>query len=304
MESAGSRLKKIRMEKGLTLEEVQKRTKLHMNILQAIEGDSLTGINPVYLKGFVKIYCKVLGVDEKDYLAGYKEPQPQFKSANAQPVFRQEKPKETVPAGTPFLRDAPLKVGSIASKKVFNPIFIIVIAIVAVAGLFFLGRFIFARKQSAGAKKPSAILKMKEPRSVKTQAKSKPAAVPAFKPAQPKVKTASKKPTVTLPNTASGSVGQSIPLDKKESVSGINLGILAKDKCWVSLKADGRLVFQRMLEKGRYESWNAKERIELSLGDAGAVELQVNDQIFSYLGRKGQPLKNVTITKDGLNIGR
>jgi len=48
----------------------------------------------------------------------------------------------------------------------------------------------------------------------------------------------------------------------------------------------------------------AKEKVELSLGDASAVELQVNDQRFSNLGRRGQPLKNILINKNGLKISR
>jgi hypothetical protein len=90
---------------------------------------------------------------------------------------------------------------------------------------------------------------------------------------------------------------------KKEITSGFLLGILAKDKCWISLKVDGRLVFHGMLAKGRFESWKAKDKIELSLGDAAAVELQVNDQRFPKLGRRGQSLRAL-INKDGLKIGK
>ena len=59
-----------------------------------------------------------------------------------------------------------------------------------------------------------------------------------------------------------------------------------------------------MLARGRSETWQAKEKVELSLGDAGAVELQVNDQRFANLGRHGQSLKNIVINKEGLKISR
>ena len=73
MESPGAKLKKIRLERGISLEEVQKKTKIHLNILKAIEGDSLTNLSPVYLKGFLKIYCKSLGLSPQEYLVDYKE---------------------------------------------------------------------------------------------------------------------------------------------------------------------------------------------------------------------------------------
>lgn len=73
MESAGARLKKLRLERGFDLEEVQKKTKIHLNILRSIEEDNFINISPVYLKGFLKLYCQFLGVDPKDYLVDYKE---------------------------------------------------------------------------------------------------------------------------------------------------------------------------------------------------------------------------------------
>jgi len=56
-----------------------------------------------------------------------------------------------------------------------------------------------------------------------------------------------------------------------------------------------------MLERGRFESWQAQERIVLSVGDAGVVELEINGQMFKNLGRKGQACKNIIITKEGMS---
>ena len=41
----------------------------------------------------------------------------------------------------------------------------------------------------------------------------------------------------------------------------------------VTLKVDGKIFFQGVLIRGRSESWKAKEKMELSLSNAGAVEL-------------------------------
>jgi hypothetical protein len=86
---------------------------------------------------------------------------------------------------------------------------------------------------------------------------------------------------------------------KKEIYTGLTLGIRPRENCWVSLKVDGKVVFQRVLEKGRFESWQAKEKIELSLGDAGAVDLEFNGRSIPPLGRKGRPIKNILFTKEG-----
>ena len=81
--------------------------------------------------------------------------------------------------------------------------------------------------------------------------------------------------------------------------------VSARENCLVYVKADGKVVFHRVLERGRSNNWKAKERIDLSLGNASAVEIIVNGQRFKDLGRKGQPLKNIVITeKEGLRIPR
>ena len=257
MEHLGARLKKIRFEKGISLEEVQKKTKIHLNILKAIEGDSLTNLSPVYLKGFLKIYCKFLGLDPKDYVADYKEP---LQSQVANVIL----PKKS----TALLKVATVRLVTLQAinKKVKRLFVFILIIIIISAVLFNLGKFISSKRR---------------------------AGIPEGKPA--KIQQSSQKVTKSTPVIT--------PI-KKETASGIRLGIRASENCWVSLKVDGRLVFQRVLEKGRFKSWQAKDRIELSLGNAGAIELEVNGQLFSNLGRRGQVRKNIVITKEGLDIGR
>ena len=81
MEPIGEKLKKARLEKGLTLEEVHRKTKIHLNVLKAIEEGSLVNFSPVYIKGFLKIYCKFLGIEYSDSLFDHKQIQPSLKPA-------------------------------------------------------------------------------------------------------------------------------------------------------------------------------------------------------------------------------
>lgn len=245
-ESSGVRLKKIRLEKGLTLEEVRKKTNIHLNILKAIEEDSLVGFNPVYLKGFLKIYCRCLGVDPKDYIVGYQEP----------PVQAKEILPPVAGGPLPFLKIASAKLNflkDITKKIKAMPIFILIITVALAIALFNLGK-----------------------RTQKPRAKVAPEARPS--------------------ETA---------VSKKEVSSGIRLGMRAKADCWVQLKADGRVVFRAVLKKGAFETWVAKEKMELSLGNAGGVELELNSKPIPSLGRRGQVIKNILITKEqGLVVGR
>jgi len=272
LESAGARLKKIRQEKGISLEEVQKKTKVHLNILKAIEGDGLTNLSSIYLKGFIKIYCKFLKVDPKEYIPDYKE-------ALSAPLHAEESLPEDKPLKPPsFLENATLRLGSFRpDKKLKNIIITVLIIIIFSFLLFKLGKFISSKVGNVRLPRQAQVMQQRSqirPQVIKAQANVSKAQVP----------------------------GERLPM---ESGGGISLVISAKENCLVFVKADGKVLLHRVLERGRSDSWKAKEKIELSLSNAAAVELIVNGQRFSNLGRNGQQLKNIVITeKEGLKIPR
>lgn len=87
-------------------------------------------------------------------------------------------------------------------------------------------------------------------------------------------------------------------------LSPLRLGIRAKDNCWVQVKLDGKTIFQGIMHRGQSESWQAKDKIEASVGNASAIELEANNKILSLLGRRKEPLKNILITHEGVSLGK
>lgn len=72
VESIGEKLRKTREEKGISLEEARRSTKIHTNILEAIEADRLENVlGKTYVKAFLKKYAVYLGVDEKEIVKEY-----------------------------------------------------------------------------------------------------------------------------------------------------------------------------------------------------------------------------------------
>lgn len=72
MESPGKYLKAERELRNLSLEEVAKFTKIRKNFLRAIEEDRYELLPPaVYVKGFLTIYAKYLGLDPHDVVLRY-----------------------------------------------------------------------------------------------------------------------------------------------------------------------------------------------------------------------------------------
>lgn len=70
---AGEKLKEKRLEKGLTLEDVEKSTKIKTSFLEFIEEGDYSSLPSVsYAQGFVKNYAKYLGLSEKEIMAVFR----------------------------------------------------------------------------------------------------------------------------------------------------------------------------------------------------------------------------------------
>jgi cytoskeletal protein RodZ len=273
MESAGTRLKKLRLEKGLSLEEMHKKTKIHPNILKAIEEDSLINFSPIYIKGFIKIYCQELNVDPKDYLSDYKD---QHK-AN---VIPRQLSKTQVNHQVDILRNISFKFR--LPRIPIKIVVIILIVLITSSLLFKLGKLV-AVKYSLHLKK----------------AKLENMAVSGTE------KKELKKQDIDLPPKKMSSKEQRGEISPLASNSfSLRLGISAKEDCSLHLKADGKIVFWGILKKGKSESWQAKNKIELSLGNAAAVVMEINNKVLPSLGKRGQPIKNMVITREGWSIPR
>jgi len=280
MQGCGVRLKKVRLEKGISLEEAHKKTKIHLDILKALEEDSVVNLNPIYVKGFLKIYCNFLKVDPHEYITDYKE-----SATTAQIVKVVEKrvaEKEELPES--FIK-APSRKSIFPSpattKKIIRIIFIAIIVITTVNILFNLGRMIAHRLTSRRAKAAVGRVVKKEKKPL-----------------------ASKPEKGVVSNNEAKVDKQQVSYKVDEITPGIRLAIRAKEDSWIQIKADRRTVFQSILKKGRSESWEAKDKIELSLGNAAGVDLEINGKIIPSLGRRGQVIKNILITKEGLSIKR
>ncbi|TVX93921.1 helix-turn-helix domain-containing protein [Paenibacillus agilis] len=86
MSELGQMLKKARLEKGLSLDDVQEATKIRRRYLEAIEeGDYNVLPGSFYVRAFVKTYAETVGLNPDEILQYYR---------NTMPVEEQEQPVE------------------------------------------------------------------------------------------------------------------------------------------------------------------------------------------------------------------
>ncbi len=141
MESIGEKLRQARLQKKLSFEEVYRRTRVHPQVLEALEQDRAHNfLSPIYIKGFLKTYAQYLGLDSERLLQEYLDSQKIEKAPELEP--EQEK-REKV-------------------SSQFSPAFILRISLACALGIFLVFYFRYAfKKISTTEQKPPPVAKLR-----------------------------------------------------------------------------------------------------------------------------------------------
>ena len=125
---AGEKLREIRLEKGLSLEDVSKSTKIKTPFLESIENGDYQKLPPVsYAQGFVRNYAKFLGLPEKEIMAVFRR------------EFDEEKTYRVLPKGFDQRKEFP-----VSGFKIKQTAFLIFVIFVIFAGyILFQYRYAF-----------------------------------------------------------------------------------------------------------------------------------------------------------------
>lgn len=90
-----------------------------------------------------------------------------------------------------------------------------------------------------------------------------------------------------------------------KKVSGpLRLEVFAEKDGWLEVRCNGKLLFQGMLFQGDREVWQGEDKIRLRIGNAGAFKLNLNGNSLGKLGKEGEVLKEVILTKESIKVNR
>lgn len=268
-------LKEARKNKNVTIEDVYKATKIHPKILRALEEGASLDLGYIYVKSYIKTYAKYLGINQQELEKYFHPVEPKEKKANFTIPYGVEGDKFPSLPARGILAKLRLKFNSY--KKII---------IISVILFVVLGVLIYAVIKNARL-------------STKT-VKSKPVIGLSAMPKARYIESAKAAPAAKAPAKEKEIKIEEKSFPKIEDY--LRLAILAEEDTWMQIKADGNVIFKRVLKKGASETWQAKDSFELWLANAGTIKLELNGKVLSPIGRRGQLLKSVLITKDGLTI--
>lgn len=264
MESLGEFLKNRRKRLNITLDEVAGETRIRKTILDAIENSRYNLLPPrAFTRGFLKTYATYLELDEGEVIKRFQE------ELERQEVTG-EKGKN---AGEGLL------------KGFLSPLRILVLFAVFILALVFWfllspqGENNFVQDNGYEGTSTKSI----EPHAVIEQE-------PPEEKWEEKVFQEGKKPTATGVSESSNEVEEVQEIVAEKMV----LRVVAAEEAWIKFQLDHDDPYEVLLKSGESLTVKADEKFNLRIGNAGGVELFLNEQSLGNPGKMGEVI-NLTL---------
>ncbi|MBI4164666.1 MAG: helix-turn-helix domain-containing protein [Acidobacteria bacterium] len=260
MATFGENLRREREMRGVTLEEISASTKIGIRFLKALEDEDLARLpGGIFTRSFVRAYAKYLGLDEDHVMAEYHLLVPPIGDNDISPIAK--------------TRPMPKKDGS------RGPI----VAVLVAAALLGSGYLLYHYTRT--------------PTEVRAPAPVVAPAVPAPAPPAPGPAASTRAAQGQRPPQEQTEVPES-PVTAvlvPQSPEIMTLQVAATERSWVAVDADGKMVLQRVLDPGEFETLQAKDTFDVTTGNALGVVLTLNGETLKPLGRRGE-VKTVHLT--------
>jgi cytoskeleton protein RodZ len=260
--SFGVRLKEVREQRGITLEEISSSTKIGTRMLVALEQDHFDQLpGGIFNKGFIRAYARYLGLDEEQTITDYLV-------ASGSLPSEKDKDKKSDGAAEPSFdlqgeaerRDSNLPWGTFA------------ILLLLVALGFAIWGF-YSREARRNTRKP---------------------APPA--PASTTVPAASTAGNLVATTPALAIMQTSPPPAAPKPLS---LRITLHSDSWLSVTSDGHEVLQGSFTAPTEKTIHAASEIVVKAGNAGALAFEFNGKTLPPQGAEGE-VKTLTFDATGL----
>ena len=286
--SIGSQLGVARLRHGWTIEEAAARTRLHANVIRNLEGDRFDKLPSLaYIRGFLRIYSRELGLDPKAIL---REFQPNSNEAEDSILDLRPEMLESLPtrAAEPVVTSRTLGFGVLAGAAVF---------VLAVLGIQMYRVWPVKSPKDPSTLAPIGADQKAESSAPTQEAKAKATGEEAFvksaipvKPAEPVAQAQPSAPATTLPPVQSSDQAPPKPAVPHQ------LRIYAKKDTWVRIVAvkDGKeeVLFEdtidedEMMPRKRDDAWTGDSFI-VTTREAADAEIIFNDSNFGTYEKPG-----------------
>ena len=252
----GEELRRERLSREITLEEISAATKISLRLLTALEESDLKRLPaPAFTRGFIRSYAQHIGIDPEEKICAYLAEL--NRNANG--------PAPMLPPGRRrFWRGRGTTAGMLVGG---------VTALLIVLGLI-------ARPQRHAAVRmenptPARAAKAVDLKNVTVSSEPTPAV---------------RQPEVLSPAAAP------VPQAGEASAPALVSLVLEFDQdSWTRIEGPEGTLFRGLIKKGETKRFETRGGFRISLGNAGGVRATVNGQAIQSLGRAGQVVRDLPI---------
>ena len=282
----GDILRQERERQKLSIKDIERATSIRALYIEAIENsenDKLPGV--VYTKGFIRNYANFLKLDAESLVKQFRE-EVSPASASTAPTVPEAQTQSNDQAAAPVQSESTIEstteikstIPKVERKSPFNAVeepsnknsFMAVAAVLALA---IVGGLYYYFTNIEGGELASAPI---------TQTQTvEPSATP--EPVE--------QPAATDIAAATNVASAAAPVDV------LNLEARFTDRCWTKVTVDGAVVYEGTVEQGQSLSWTANSQIDVTAGNAGAIEFVENGVSLGVAGAIGDVIDRTFVRK-------
>ena len=285
----GEWLRQRREELDISLEQAEADTRIRLRYLEALESEEYDALpDPAVGRGFLRNYAAYLDLDPQEAADRFSEkvapPEPESLGVEGPTPFT------TGPFRPVDLHEMPTRRSRWGWIVVL--VLILVAALVALAwwGYPYISEWVAQQRSveptetatsTQQATATSFVAATRTPAATVAATRSTTSPTPAASTSTPR---ATRRPTRTPSPT---------PSPSPPVYTGVFLELAFINTSWIQVTVDGVREFQGELEADTYRSWYGEERIELRVGNAGAVWVTINGQFLGTLGEEDEVIDRV-----------
>jgi cytoskeletal protein RodZ len=275
----GESLRKARIDKKISLDELQQRTKIQKRYLLAIEENDFHELpSDYYLRTFIRQYADEVKLDGNyliDVLDGKDRPMPTYPELETVDGLRKNKHVES-PTRARFKATLPM----------------ILLGLVALAIISVVGYMTWLDHQETAIIPENSSVQV-ERSDVSLSVAEKVSS------SQPKPVESSKEPekpkmAFTMENNTTNAATMKVEHAEKP----LKISFTGTERVWVGVQVNGALTYQKTLEKGESETTELPAdtaQAVITVGMAKYAEVKINDQALDFQPGNSLLQKNITL---------
>ena len=257
----GPILEKRRLEKGLSLKEVEQATKIRTRYLEGLEREDPTVLpDPVYARGFLKTYANFLGLDGERLSRELRD---------RRSPRRERQLNHEAPGTSDFERPliTPGGVGEAERRRVSGAtVLTVALAVLVLAAV--IGALYYVGSRSAG-----------------TGSEDTPDE-PAVEQEDPGPSQKEEPATEATTSTPGGATGEAEE-DAAPETAPVTVRVIGAP-AGLTITVDEAVALDQFAQPGFSQTFEAQNSVTVSTANAGAVEVEVDGENQGRLGRSGQ----------------